>query len=120
MEKIKGFLLRLLVQSWCSQVFMGSFVRLFPLVSSKCHKRLVQTHARRAINKTIAKEEGKIVVKDWSHLLHKNGCPNPNQVLVLLVQLSSILILLIFLFICTSEKKKKKYKHTTECLKLKI
>ena len=96
MEKIKGFLLRLLVQSWCSQVFMGSFVRLFPLVSSKCHKRLVQTHARRAINKTIAKEEGKIVVKDWSHLLHKKGCPNPNQVLVLLEQLSSILTLLYF------------------------
>ncbi|KAF3942614.1 hypothetical protein CMV_030748 [Castanea mollissima] len=48
-------------------------------ISSKCHKRLGQTHARRAVNKTIAKEEGKIVVKDWSHLLHKNGCPNPNQ-----------------------------------------
>ena len=106
MEKIKGFLLRLLVQSWCSQVFMGSFVRLFPLVSSKCHKRLVQTHARRAINKTIAREEEKIAVKDWSHLLHKNGCPNPNQVLVLLVQLSSILILLIYLFSCTLGKKK--------------
>ncbi|KAM3693473.1 hypothetical protein ACJW31_08G169900 [Castanea mollissima] len=44
-----------------------------------CHKRLGQTHSRSAVNKTIAKEEGKIVAKDWSHLLHKNGCPNPNQ-----------------------------------------
>ena len=78
----------MLVQSWSSQVFMGSSVRLFPLVSSKRHKRLGQTHARRVVNKTIAKEEGKIVAKDWSHLLHKNGCPNPNQVLILLEQIS--------------------------------
>ena len=86
----------MLVQSWSSQVFVGCFARLFSLVSSKRHKRLGQTHARRAVNKTIAKEEGKIVVKDWSHLLHKKGCPNPNQVLVLLEQLSSILTLLYF------------------------
>ena len=92
MEKIKGFLLRLLVQSWCSLVFMGSFVKLFPFVSSKCHKRLGQIHSRRVVNKTIAKEEGKIGGKDWSHLLHKNGCPNPNQVLILLEQLSFNLI----------------------------
>ncbi|KAF3945999.1 hypothetical protein CMV_027683 [Castanea mollissima] len=49
------------------------------LTISKYHKRLGQTHSRSAVNKTIAKEEGKIVAKDWSHLLHKNGCPNPNQ-----------------------------------------
>ncbi|KAL0000117.1 hypothetical protein SO802_019719 [Lithocarpus litseifolius] len=48
-------------------------------LNSKCHQRLGQTHARRAVSKTIAKEEEKIVVKDWPHLLHKNGCPNPNQ-----------------------------------------
>nr|POE65404.1 hypothetical protein CFP56_55267 [Quercus suber] len=48
-------------------------------ISSKCHKRLGQTHSRRAVNKKIAKEEGNMVVKDWSHLLYKNGCPNPNQ-----------------------------------------
>ena len=107
----------MLVQSWSSQVFVGCFARLFPLVSSKRHKRLGQTHARRAVNKTIAKEEGKIVVKDWSHLLHKKGCPNPNQVLVLLEQLSSILTLLYFFL---SVHWKKKYKYTIECLKLKI
>nr|POE65422.1 hypothetical protein CFP56_55284 [Quercus suber] len=48
-------------------------------ICSRRHKRLGQTHARRAVNKTIAKEEGKIVLKHWSHLLHKKGCPNPNQ-----------------------------------------
>ncbi|KAF3969480.1 hypothetical protein CMV_006723 [Castanea mollissima] len=46
----------------------------------KCHRRVGQTHSRRAVNKTIVKEDGKIVAKDWSHLLHKNGCPNPNQI----------------------------------------
>ena len=54
---------------------MGSFVKLFPFVCSKCHKRLGQTHARRVVNKKIASEEGKMLAKDWSHLLQKNGCP---------------------------------------------
>ena len=67
---------------------MGSFVKLFPFVSSKCHKRLGQSHARRAVNKNIASKEGKMLAKDWSHLLQKNGCPKSGVYFILLEQLS--------------------------------
>ena len=74
---------------------MGSFVKLFPFVSSKCHKRLGQTHARRAVNKNIASKEGKMLAKDWSHdshLLQKNGCPKSGVYFILLEQLNFNLV----------------------------
>ena len=71
---------------------MGSFVKLFPFVNSKCHKRLGQTHARRVVNKKIASEEGKMLAKDWSHLLQKNGCPKSGVYFILLEQLSFNLV----------------------------
>ena len=59
MEKIKGFLLRLLVQSWCSQVFMGSFVRLFHWSVASATKGLFKHMPEEQLTKQLPRKKGK-------------------------------------------------------------